>query len=155
MECPQTSAPASRTRSSTRPSRTRACPNSEPPGSPTRPMPPVAAAIRADQAHLPSKAARPPSTKPLGAKAARPRLDPPDRVAALWQPSSGHLVPLVPFVFLARGPALIVTQRLLLFGVGTYSALTRVGLWWRNGLRMLVLGVGAAGAGFPIGRRLH
>jgi len=64
-------------------------------------------------------------------------------------------VPLVPFVFLARGPALIVTQRLLLFGVGTYSALTRVGLWWRNGLRMLVLGVGAAGVGFPIGRRLH
>jgi vacuolar iron transporter family protein len=67
----------------------------------------------------------------------------------------GHLIPLLPFLWLARTPALIlalVLSALVLFGVGVYSALTLVGRWWASGLRMLVIGLGAAGIGFLIGR---
>src|SRR5213596_265093 len=44
----------------------------------------------------------------------------------------GHLIPLLPFVWLARTPALvlaIVLSALVLFGVGFYSAVTLVGDW--------------------------
>jgi vacuolar iron transporter family protein len=67
----------------------------------------------------------------------------------------GHLIPLAPFLWLTRTPALIlalVLSALVLFGVGVYSALTLVGRWWASGLRMLVIGLGAAGIGFLIGR---
>jgi predicted membrane protein (TIGR00267 family) len=67
----------------------------------------------------------------------------------------GHLIPLLPFLWLARTPALVVAlvlSALVLFGVGVYSALTLVGRWWSSGLRMLVIGLGAAGIGFLIGR---
>ncbi|HZU80853.1 MAG TPA: VIT1/CCC1 transporter family protein, partial [Acidimicrobiales bacterium] len=55
----------------------------------------------------------------------------------------GHLIPLFPFLFLHRTPALvlaIVLSAVVLFGVGTYSALTRVGAWWRKGPQMVVIG---------------
>ena len=39
----------------------------------------------------------------------------------------------------------------VLFGVGVYSALTLIGDWRREGLRMVVIGLGAAGIGFVIG----
>src|SRR5205085_1002166 len=58
----------------------------------------------------------------------------------------GHLIPLVPFVWLARTPALIlaiVLSALVLFGVGVYSAVTLVGDWRTSGLKMLVIGLGA------------
>ncbi len=67
----------------------------------------------------------------------------------------GHLIPLLPFLWLTRTPALVlalVLSALVLFGVGVYSALTLVGRWWASGLRMLVIGLGAAGIGFLIGR---
>jgi len=67
----------------------------------------------------------------------------------------GHLIPLLPFVFLSRHVALIVGITLtaaVLFGVGAYTALTRVGSWWRSGVRMIVIGLGAAAIGFAIGR---
>ncbi len=67
----------------------------------------------------------------------------------------GHLIPLVPFLFLSRTPALvlaIVLSALALFGVGVYSALTLVGDWRTSGLRMLVIGLGAAAVGFLVGR---
>jgi predicted membrane protein (TIGR00267 family) len=67
----------------------------------------------------------------------------------------GHLIPLLPFVWLSRTPALVVaiaSSAAVLFGVGTYSALTRVGSWWKQGIRMLVIGLGAAAVGFAIGR---
>jgi predicted membrane protein (TIGR00267 family) len=67
----------------------------------------------------------------------------------------GHLIPLLPFLWMARTPALIlalVLSALVLFGVGVYSAVTLVGRWWSSGLRMLVIGMGAAGVGFLIGR---
>ncbi len=70
----------------------------------------------------------------------------------------GHLIPLLPFVFLARTPALVlafVSSAVVLFGVGAYSAVTRVGVWWRNGTKMIVIGLGAAGIGFAIGRIFH
>ncbi len=67
----------------------------------------------------------------------------------------GHLIPLVPFVFLSRHVALIVGVALsaaVLFGVGAYTALTRVGSWWKSGARMIGIGLGAAAIGFAIGR---
>lgn len=70
----------------------------------------------------------------------------------------GHLIPLFPFLFLTRTPALIlafVLSAVVLFGVGAYSAITRVGVWWRNGPKMIVIGLGAAGIGFAIGRLFH
>ena len=70
----------------------------------------------------------------------------------------GHLIPLLPFVFLARGTALVlglVLSGVVLFGVGTYQALTRVGRWWKLGSRMVVIGLGAAALGFAIGRLFH
>jgi predicted membrane protein (TIGR00267 family) len=70
----------------------------------------------------------------------------------------GHLIPLFPFVWLARTPALILAialSALVLFGVGVYSAVTLVGDWLRSGLKMLVIGLGAAGVGFLIGNLFH
>ena len=70
----------------------------------------------------------------------------------------GHLIPLVPFLFLARTQALllaIVLSALVLFGVGVYSAVTLVGDWRRSGLKMVVIGLGVAAVGFVIGRLFH
>jgi predicted membrane protein (TIGR00267 family) len=67
----------------------------------------------------------------------------------------GHLIPLVPFLVLARTPALvlaIVLSALVLFGVGVYSAKTLVGDWRKSGLQMVVIGLGAAAIGFLVGR---
>jgi vacuolar iron transporter family protein len=66
----------------------------------------------------------------------------------------GHLIPLVPFLWLARTPAVAVAIALsavVLFGVGAYSAVTLVGDWRRNGLKMIAIGLGAAAIGFAIG----
>jgi vacuolar iron transporter family protein len=65
----------------------------------------------------------------------------------------GHMIPLLPFVFLSRSVALAVGLSLsaaVLFGVGAYQAITRVGRWTVIGLRMVVIGLGAAGLGFGI-----
>jgi vacuolar iron transporter family protein len=70
----------------------------------------------------------------------------------------GHLIPLMPFLFMDRTPALIlaiVLSALVLFGVGVYSALTLVGDWRTMGLRFVVIGLGAAGIGFAIGNLFH
>ncbi len=70
----------------------------------------------------------------------------------------GHLIPLLPFVWLARTPALalaIVLSALVLFGVGVYSAVTLVGDWRKSGAKMLAIGLGAAGVGFLIGNLFH
>jgi VIT1/CCC1 family predicted Fe2+/Mn2+ transporter len=70
----------------------------------------------------------------------------------------GHLIPLAPFLFLTRSSALvlaIILSALVLFGVGTYSAITRVGTWWKQGPRMIAIGLGAAGLGFVIGTLFH
>src|SRR5438132_9157036 len=70
----------------------------------------------------------------------------------------GHLIPLFPFVWLARTPALILAialSALVLFGVGVYSAVTLVGDWKRSGVKMMLIGLGAAGVGFLIGNLFH
>jgi predicted membrane protein (TIGR00267 family) len=70
----------------------------------------------------------------------------------------GHLIPLVPFLWLARTSALvlaIVLSALVLFGVGVYSAVTLVGDWRKNGVKMVLIGLGAAAVGFAVGRLFH
>src|SRR5579864_1974824 len=70
----------------------------------------------------------------------------------------GHLIPLVPFMILPRSAALVVSivaSGLVLFGVGVYSALTLAGDWKRQGIKMLIIGLGAAGIGFVVGRLFH
>jgi len=49
----------------------------------------------------------------------------------------------------------IVLSALMLFGVGTYQAVTLAGDWRKKGLQMVVAGLGAAAAGFLIGRLFH
>jgi predicted membrane protein (TIGR00267 family) len=70
----------------------------------------------------------------------------------------GHLIPLLPFVWLSRTAALITAialSALVLFGVGTYQAVTLVGDWRKKGLQMVLIGLGAAAVGFFIGRLFH
>ena len=67
----------------------------------------------------------------------------------------GHLIPLAPFVFLDRTAALVAAialTALALFAVGVYSAVTLVGDWRTSGVRMVVIGLGAAAIGFAVGR---
>jgi len=70
----------------------------------------------------------------------------------------GHLIPLLPFAWLSRTTALvtaIVLSAAVLFGVGVYESVTLVGDWRKNGLKMVVIGLGAAAVGFLIGRLFH
>jgi vacuolar iron transporter family protein len=70
----------------------------------------------------------------------------------------GHLIPLLPFVWLSRTSALVtgfVLSAAVLFGVGTYEAVSLVGDWRKKGLQMVVIGLGAAAIGFLIGRLFH
>jgi predicted membrane protein (TIGR00267 family) len=70
----------------------------------------------------------------------------------------GHFIPLLPFVIVARMPAIIgaiALSAIALFAVGVYSAKTLVGDWRKNGLQMAAIGLGAAALGFLIGRLLH
>ena len=70
----------------------------------------------------------------------------------------GHLIPLLPFVWLSRPAALvtaIMLSALVLFGVGAYSAVTLVGDWRKKGLQMVAIGLGAAAIGFLIARLFH
>ncbi len=69
----------------------------------------------------------------------------------------GHLIPLAPFTVLAQTPVIlgIVLSAIALFGVGVYSAKTLAGDWRKSGAQMLVIGLGAAGIGFLIGRLFH
>jgi predicted membrane protein (TIGR00267 family) len=67
----------------------------------------------------------------------------------------GHLIPIVPFMVIARAPAMagaIALSAVTLFAVGIYSAKTLVGDWRKSGLQMVAIGLGAAALGFLIGR---
>jgi VIT1/CCC1 family predicted Fe2+/Mn2+ transporter len=70
----------------------------------------------------------------------------------------GHLIPIIPFMVVARMPAIIVAIALsavTLFAVGVYSAKTLVGDWRKSGIQMVSIGLGAAALGFLIGRLFH
>jgi VIT1/CCC1 family predicted Fe2+/Mn2+ transporter len=67
----------------------------------------------------------------------------------------GHMIPLIPFLFLPRTDALvlaILSSALVLFGVGAYTAFSLVGDWRASGLKMVAIGLGAAAIGFLVGR---
>jgi vacuolar iron transporter family protein len=70
----------------------------------------------------------------------------------------GSLLPLAPFLVLPRVPAIVcsvVVCAVALFAVGAYKARSFVGDWRRSGLEMVVIGLGAALAGFVVGRIFH
>jgi predicted membrane protein (TIGR00267 family) len=70
----------------------------------------------------------------------------------------GHFIPLLPFMFVTRTPAVvaaIVLSAVTLFAVGVYSAKTLIGDWRKSGLQMVTIGLGAAALGFLIGRLFH
>src|SRR3989449_1164036 len=69
----------------------------------------------------------------------------------------GHFIPLSPFFFVGsdvlRGAVLaVLLSAVALFGIGWYEAKITVGSWWREGLEMLVIGLGGGVAGYVIGR---
>ncbi len=67
----------------------------------------------------------------------------------------GSLIPLTPFLILDRSVAVLASvavSALALFAIGAYEAVTLVGDWRKNGIRMVVIGLGAALVGFMIGR---
>lgn len=64
-------------------------------------------------------------------------------------------IPITPFFFFGRQTAMIVSlgiSGLALFTIGVYEAKTYVGHRLKNGLQMMIIGMGAALAGFLIGR---
>jgi vacuolar iron transporter family protein len=70
----------------------------------------------------------------------------------------GHLIPIVPFMVVARTPAIVTAIALsavTLFAVGVYSAKTLIGDWRKSGVQMVMIGLGAAALGFLIGRLFH
>ncbi len=71
----------------------------------------------------------------------------------------GHLIPVIPFLFgLEQHEMLaisIVISGLTLFAVGAYQAITLVGSWWKTGLKLVAIGLGAALIGYIIARLFH
>lgn len=68
---------------------------------------------------------------------------------------AGSVIPVLPFFIFQPPEALVyglVLSGLVLFGVGVYEAKTYVGRWWKNGIKMLLIGMGAALIGFVIGK---
>ncbi len=70
----------------------------------------------------------------------------------------GHLIPLFPFFFVAHGTGIVLSigiSALALFVVGVYQAVTLVGSWWKSGLRLVIIGIGAALIGYLIAHFFH
>jgi len=67
----------------------------------------------------------------------------------------GSIIPVSPFFVLQPHQALfcsLILSGLVLFGVGVYKAKTYVGSWWKSGIQMFLIGMGAAIVGFIIGK---
>lgn len=69
----------------------------------------------------------------------------------------GHFIPLFPIFFVGSDVLLgavlaVIFSGVALFGIGWYEAKITVGSWWREGLEMLVIGLGGGVAGYLIGR---
>ncbi|MGI0070524.1 MAG: VIT1/CCC1 transporter family protein [Thermoplasmata archaeon] len=72
----------------------------------------------------------------------------------------GSAIPLLPFLVpgvSTAGHAItaIVVSAVALFGIGVYEAITTIGTFWKSGLRMLLIGMGAGLAGYVIGLLAH
>ncbi len=74
----------------------------------------------------------------------------------------GSIIPLIPFIF-GGTTTLFQTELFLsvvlcafcLFGVGTYQALSLIGSWWKNGIRMVIIGLSAAFIGYIFARLIQ
>jgi vacuolar iron transporter family protein len=72
----------------------------------------------------------------------------------------GSAIPLVPFLVpglpvVTSAIAAVVVSAATLFGIGWYESSITVGPFWRSGLRMLLIGMGAGLVGFLIGVAAH
>ncbi len=70
----------------------------------------------------------------------------------------GHLIPLLPFFFVVHRTGIILSlimSAAALFAVGTYQAVTLVGSWWKGGIRLALIGMVAAFAGYLIARAVQ
>lgn len=70
----------------------------------------------------------------------------------------GHIIPLAPFFFADSQTGLwlsVGVSALTLFAVGAYQAVTLVGSWWRNGFKLVLIGLAAAFIGYFIARLFH
>lgn len=70
----------------------------------------------------------------------------------------GSLIPISPFFFLPRDTALVLAIALgavSLFSIGAYQAKIFVGNPFKNGIRMVVIGMTAALIGFIVGKIFH
>ena len=72
----------------------------------------------------------------------------------------GSAIPIIPFL-VPHGTienaafASILLSGIALFGIGWYEARITVGSFWKSGLRMLLIGLGAGLAGYLIGYAAH
>lgn len=67
----------------------------------------------------------------------------------------GSIIPVMPFFVFQPPRALpisLILSGAVLFGVGVYKAKTYIGNWWKSGIQMFVIGMGAALIGFVIGK---
>jgi predicted membrane protein (TIGR00267 family) len=67
----------------------------------------------------------------------------------------GSFIPIIPFFILRTSQAMwlsILLTAISLFIIGTYEAKTSVGIWYRKGSQMVLIGLGAAVVGFIIGK---
>ncbi len=72
----------------------------------------------------------------------------------------GHLIPLLPFFFVAGDVMVgafssVLLSAVALFAVGWYEARTTAGVWWRNGLQMAIIGLAGGFAGYLIGHLIN
>jgi len=72
----------------------------------------------------------------------------------------GSAIPLVPFLIpgvpvVTQAVSAVVVSGVALFGIGWYEAHITVGPFWKSGLRMLLIGLGAGLVGFLIGIAAH
>lgn len=68
----------------------------------------------------------------------------------------GHFIPLLPFFFVgadvfAGAITAVILSGAALFAIGWYEARVTLGVWWKNGLQMAVIGLLGGFAGFLIG----
>jgi len=69
----------------------------------------------------------------------------------------GSIIPLIPFFFLSVRTSIVVSLiagMIILFGVGYWKSKLTVGVAWKNGLEMALIGTFAALVGYGIGKLL-